>query len=272
MIETHKPTGSEIIMQAQYALQIRKDQAGDPVRCTSELRDLIGPPPIAFEKPPFRTPGYALAFGLGWITQEQERADRTAYQARRLRSLQTCHRYTLYERPRSAPPADSGAFVPAAAARIENDGNLTDGARRCARKVLEETYRRNRAGRVLEITVSYLAHGLGRCRRTIQRYLRQLEREGYIGVEVVRGARSRLCTGLVIYLLKPLFARHHRKVWPERARNPGATQESQNHRLIDLQDRTKARIPRRTHEPWPTRHAPGQCRRGAQAVPNHSRI
>jgi hypothetical protein len=231
--------------QAQCALQKRKEQVGDPATRTSELRDLIGPPPVAFGKPCYGTPGYALAFRLGWITQEQERADRAAWRARRERSLQTCHRYSLYERPRFGSPAESGAFVPAASARIENDRNLTDGARRCARKVLEETYRRNREARALEITVSYLAQGLGRCRRTIQRYLRLLEREGYIGVEIVKGQRSRLCTGLVIHLLGPLFPHHHKKKWPERLKESGATRESQNHRLKYLQQRTKTRIPRR---------------------------
>ncbi|MDW6022155.1 hypothetical protein SAZ10_10310 [Mesorhizobium sp. BAC0120] len=55
------------------------------------------------------------------------------------------------------------------------------------------TYRGDRTGRVLDTTVTYLA--LQRCRRTVQRYVRELQREGYIGVAVVAGHRSRLCTG-----------------------------------------------------------------------------
>jgi len=215
---------------------------------TAALRELVEPAPFAPRSGPgagFEIPSHAMEFRLGWIGEDEERADGQAYEARRQRSLQTCHRYALYERRRFAPPEETGAFVPAASARIENDRNLTDGARRCARKLLEETYRRNRAGRVLDITVSYLAKGLGRCRRTIQRYLRLLEREGYIGVEVVKGERSRLCTGLAIYLLGPVFPRHHRKKWPQRPANPGATQESQNQRFIDIRYRKAERIPRR---------------------------
>ncbi len=232
--------------QALRALQRGRAQAAAPASRTAELRDLIGPPPIPFDKPVYGTPSYALAFGLGWISEEEERADRAAYETRRERSLQTCHRHSLYERPRYQPPAESGAYVPAASARLEDDRNLTDGARRCARKVLEETYRRNREGRALEITVSYLAQGLGRCRRTIQRYLRLLEREGYIGVDVVKGGRSRLCTGLVIHLLGPLFPAHHKKRWPQRLKDSGATRESQNYRVIDLQRKSAARISRRS--------------------------
>ncbi len=91
-----------------------------------------------------------------------------------------------------ATSSDSGAYVPEMAARIDDDPNLTDGARRCARKLAELTYRANRSGRSLDVTVTYLMRALGKCRRTVQTYLRLLEREGYIRVEVVCGARSRM--------------------------------------------------------------------------------
>jgi hypothetical protein len=44
----------------------------------------------------------------------------------------------------AAPPKDSGAYAPKLAARLDDDPNLTDGARRCARKLAEYTYRRAR--------------------------------------------------------------------------------------------------------------------------------
>ena len=101
--------------------------------------------------------------------------------------------------------------------------NLTDGARRCARKIVEETYRRDRVERKLQVTVNYLAKTLGRSCRTIQRYLRQLEREGYLSIQVLASHRSRLCIGLVIQLLTPLFPRHHKDQWPKTHVKPGAT-------------------------------------------------
>lgn len=159
------------------------------------------------------------------------------------RSRQTCHRFTLYERPRFATPTDSGAYVPEMAARVEDDRNLTDGARRCARKLAEYAYRRDREGRAAEITVTYLMRALGRCRRSIQRYLRLLEREGYIRVDVVHGQRTRMCTGLVVQLLAPLFPRHHVDQWPAKLGIPGATQESQKKRFIDSTGAGLVRIP-----------------------------
>lgn len=150
---------------------------------------------------------------------------------RRRRSLQTCHRYRAQETERRPVRSDSGAYVPELAARLEDDPNLCDGARRCARKLAEETYRKDREGRSLAVTVTYLARALGRCRRTVQRYLRQLEREGYIAVDVIAGVRSRMCVGLVVRLCDPLIARHHLRKWPDTVRKPGATVESQKHRF-----------------------------------------
>jgi len=147
---------------------------------------------------------------------------------RRRRSLNTCHRYGRAERPRKAAPRASKAYVPELAARIEDDPNLTDGARRCARKLAELTYRQNREGRSLPVTVTYLAKALGRCRRTVQRYLRQLEREGYVAVDVVVSQRAHMCVGLVVRLLGTLLAAHHRDRWPGSLGNPGATAKSLN--------------------------------------------
>src|SRR5271170_3685039 len=63
---------------------------------------------------------------------------------RRQRSLQSCH-LPAEPNPWKAPPRDSGAYVPEMGERIENDPNLTDGARRCARKLVGYGYRKNRA-------------------------------------------------------------------------------------------------------------------------------
>ena len=71
---------------------------------------------------------------------------------------------------------------------------------------------------------------LGKSRRTVQRYLRQLERAGYISVQVIH-ARTRMCAGLFVALLAPLFPRHHRQKWPHKLIDPDAPRKSQNNRL-----------------------------------------
>lgn len=175
--------------------------------------------------------------------QTRNTRPRNEVNPRSLRSLRSCHRYAAPEIPDYVPPEDTGAFIPSASANIENDRALTDGARRCARKILEETYRRDRAGRRLKITVSYLAAGLGRSRRTIQRYLRQLESCGYITVEVLTGQVSRLCVGLRIRILGRMLPKHHREKWPEKPGKPGATSLSQKQSHKFTEGKEKAAVP-----------------------------
>jgi hypothetical protein len=150
---------------------------------------------------------------------------------RRERSLKHCHMPKAPKR-RHPSPSDSGAYVPELAARLDNDRNLTDGARRCARKLAEYIYRKDRNTCEAPITVKYLMKALGRCRRSVQRYLRQLEREGYIDVHVVPSERTRMCFGLIVRLLPPLLPKHRRHQWPEKAINPGATSKSQINRQV----------------------------------------
>jgi hypothetical protein len=174
---------------------------------------------------------------------------------RQLRSLRCCH---LPAEPSSRHPSphSTGAYTPELAARIDDDRNLTDGARRCARKLAEYIYRRNREGHTAEITVTYLVRALGRCRRTVQRYLRQLEREGYIAVEVVHTG-TRLCAGLMVKLLAPLFPRHG---WPQKLIKPDATSKSQNNRFRY----GYRQIPR---ESWALRCMDGVFRSLMQTIP-----
>ena len=161
-----------------------------------------------------------------------------------MRSLRACHLPSLYQKPRHAPPKDTGAYVPAASARLDNDRNLTDGARRCARKIMEETHRRDRKERKLLVNVGYLAKGLGRSRRTIQRYLAILEREGYLRTEVMSGHRSRMCIGLIVHLLAPLFPRHQRGSWAQRVGNPpkNLTDDGENRRKPDATSKSQNEI------------------------------
>ena len=156
MLKIYKQTESELMEEAERCLQRRFKASGGQI---TQGGDPTGP--------------------------QYDTAPPTS-EARRKRSLQTCHRPRLYESPRFDSPPESGAYVPELAARLDDDRNLTDGARRCGRKIAELTYRSNREERALEVTVTYLMKALGRCRRMVQRYLRLLEREGYIRSDVVK--------------------------------------------------------------------------------------
>jgi hypothetical protein len=85
---------------------------------TAALRELLGSAPDTFQKPTYNTPPYVMAPRCGWISAEEEAADRAAWEQRRCTSLQTCHRYSPYERLRAK---DSGDYVPELAARLDDD-------------------------------------------------------------------------------------------------------------------------------------------------------
>src|SRR5579859_6268145 len=61
------------------------------------------------------------------------------YLERRQRSLRACH-MPAQEKP-LASRRENGAYVPQLAARLDDDPNLSDGARRCARKIAEYVHR-----------------------------------------------------------------------------------------------------------------------------------
>lgn len=192
-----------------------------------ELKNIIGNKPEGWRKPVYGNLDYIIAWRMGWISDEDEKRDRAAYEIRRERSLKSCHTPSLHywrgdweecmERGVSTSrtmPHQTGAYVPEVPAHLLHDADLSDGARRCMMKILEETYRMNRDNRWLAITVPYLMKALSRSRRTIQNYLRLLELCGYISCEVLLNTATRMCNGLRINLMELAFAKHHRKKWP----------------------------------------------------------
>jgi len=145
---------------------------------------------------------------------------------RQLRALRTCH-LPREEQPLRAAHQTRG-YVPQLAEALDRDPNLTDGARRTGRIVAAYIHRRDRTGSA-DITVTFLMKATGRSRRTIQRHLRQLERAGYIAVQVIVAA-TRVCAGLTVELLAKILPAHG---WQRGSSiKPTAPRRSQNYRKI----------------------------------------
>lgn len=188
---------------------------------------------------------------------------------RRRRSLQTCHRPAL--KPAAVPyTRPSKAYVPQFSAQLLNDPGITDGARRCAIKLLELAYRKNRTERAFRGTVSYLAKALGRSERAVQIYLAQLRSRGYIRHEVITSERARMCIGIVVTLLKPIFARHHEREWPGQAWRagspavPGVNRFSENYSPDSKHRAGGMRLPVET---WTLRCCEGVFRAFMRTIP-----
>jgi len=202
------------------------------------LEAMVGDKPAGWRKPTYGNLDYIIAWRMGWISDTEEKQDRARYELRRARSLEYCSEPAL--RPwrgdwsedldfgitcRRRMPDITGGYIPEVPSHVLHDVDLSDGARRCLLKILEETYRNNREGRWLATTVPYLATALGRARRTIQYYLRLLEMCGYIGCEVIVSAQARMCNGLKITLTALAFPKHAQEAWPKRSDRSTSAQD-----------------------------------------------
>ena len=169
--------------------------------------------------PQYNTPEYWKAVNAGHISWEDAERAEKRYQDRRMRSLQTCHRYSMTERPRYEKP-NTGAYTPEMSVKVQRDKNLYRNAVFAALFLMEKAYRQARDTRTLRITVSYIAKGIDRSVSTVRRYLRSLEEEGYIRIDIVRHVATGMVACLEITLLKSMFPRHHKKQWPQRLEKP----------------------------------------------------
>lgn len=173
-------------------------------------------------KPTYNSLEYWQAVKAGRISWEQAEQDDAACNLRRHRSLQTCHRYNMTEKPRYDKPT-TRAYTPETSAAVDEDRNLNTNADKAARFLMRQAYQKARDTRKIRITVSYIAAALGRSSRTVRRYIRSLVEEGYIKVDIVRSNATGMVACLEVTLLATLFPDHHREKWPQIRRNPDRT-------------------------------------------------
>lgn len=224
-IKPSRPVANKI---ANAVAPIFRTTPAARVSALTEIAKLSGRKPEDWSKPKFGEFEYWLAHNCGWITDEELKADTDAFQAKRQLALETSHRFkmqrfTWEEGARYEEPADNGEYCPQINMKLVKDRNLTDSARRIAMFIMQKAYQDNRASRYIGMTVSYMMKGLSISRRTVQRSLTLLETRGYFRCEVAKGDQSRMCIGLIVHLLTPLFAKHHKERWPKHRRNPDAS-------------------------------------------------
>ncbi len=107
---------------------------------------------------------------------------------------------------------------------------------------MRHAYQRARDTRRVRITCSYIANALGRSVRTVRRYIRSLEEEGYIKVDIVRSTVTGMVACLEITLLAPLFPDHYKDKWPQSRINPDRTymSDKQSHIVYSKRENRKA--------------------------------
>lgn len=196
----------------------------------AETRAANARPPQGWRRPPYGTPEFWQAYGYGWISDEQaQEASRRAERARA--SLGT-----LARPPRRwgrAEPRETRQYANAMATTAARDNRLTPQA-----KALLQVLRA-RCGNGLETrtTKTTLADILSRHVRTIQRYIQELVRFGYITIETRTNERGSH-TGLIVRLCQKVLP-----FWKEDGRLAewleAAPQEPKSAYVLDFTGRTK---------------------------------
>lgn len=229
--------------RGRYLVPPPRAHTGQIPSLPREFLDMAGPRPEDWDKPEYGSTAYWLAHRLGWISDEEVQADKLAQHRRKERALQTSHRFR-WSRPPYPAPRETNEYVPEMSMKIVKDRNLTGSARRIVQFLMRHAYQDNRAGRSIALTVTFIMEGLQLSRRTVQRSLTLLESQGYIHCLVARGDRSRMCVGLLIELLRPLFPKHHQEKWPVRAVNAGASKSPYKQRIQVSIQKAQNKTPR----------------------------
>lgn len=168
-------------------------------------RDLAGPKPARWEKPPYGTPAYRRACDDGWISAEEAENDQRAHVARSELAKQH-HGVRAVRNPRLdyPHPPKSRQYVRSMATTWCHDRGLRGEAKALLPIIVAFCGR----GRHCDTTKSFLATRMMRSSRSILRYLTDLIERGYIKTEVRRNMRG-MDVGLRIWITQaalPFFA------------------------------------------------------------------
>lgn len=233
-----RPNRAKLLAQAKLIGQVlpadrisNRNVSIGRVNSLLEIAKLAGEKPNEWQKPAYGEFDYHLAHNCGWIDDEEFRRDTENFRIKRRRALGSSSRFSSDRYGWGTQPrfevAEARDYVPQISMKVVNDRNLTDSARRIVMFIMRHVYQDARAERFIGMTVSFIMEGLALSRRTVQRCLTLLETLGYLRCEVATGAETKMCVGLIINLLSPLFPEHHKKKWPKHRTKSGASSLSQ---------------------------------------------
>jgi len=190
-------------------------------------------PPAGWKKPVYGTPDYHRAMGWGWISPEEAAQDAERRERARRAAGTRAAPPARHERP---APVDSWQFAQGMATTAARDDRLTPQA-----KALLQVLRA-RAGKGTETRTckTTLASIMRRSTRSIQRYIAELVRFGYI-VTKTRIGRRGLYTGLIISITEKVLP-----FWASRS-SWQAWQAAQPCEVLAFPDRTEMSPKKKTN-------------------------
>jgi hypothetical protein len=196
------------------ALEARKSGPSEEMQAIAaryaarrEMASRSHPRPAHWMKPAYGSQQYRYALSMGWITDDEQRADHDQHQKRRQRAKESAGKRGSDPGRWSNPaPPESRQYGADYSTEAARDSRLTMGAKALLQII------RARCGRTMQtaFTKGTMANLIGRSTRTVQRYIAELERFGYIKTEIRRGWGG-LHSGLIVMIsekVRPFYARH----------------------------------------------------------------
>lgn len=196
--------------------------------------------PSGYERPAFNTPQYWRDCAQGWISDEEQRKDHADFESRRRRALDSKHNKASapHRHDRSAPRV-SKQFSKPMSTQAARDDRLTPQSKALLQVLVARTGR----GRYTDTTKTTLGVIMNRCPRSIQRYVQELIKFGYIRTQTRKSRRTGFFIGLRVWIMnsvRPFFAREDTNYdpenWWEQARNPRKSVETEES-LTKVKDR-----------------------------------
>ena len=188
--------------------QLRREVEADLAR-TRQIREELDrlknrqpTPPRDWEKPSYASEDYWQARYLGWITEEEAHRDSLNFQIKRTRAIDSKDNHSPAPSRHARPePCPSRQWMRSMATTAARDDRLTPQAKALLQVI------RARCGRDKDTTTTKttLADIMSRCPRSIQRYLQELARFGYIQTRTLKARITGLYTGLRIRITEKVL-------------------------------------------------------------------
>ncbi len=152
--------------------------------------------------PSFNTPEYWQALSRGQISWEQAARDEGACEQRRKRARDSKHnKAALLNRHMRPAPHESKQFAKPMATTAARDDRLTPQAKALLQIIVARTGKE----RMTDTCKTTLGIIINRCPRSVQRYLGELVKFGYIRTQIKKSRRSGLYTGLRIWIMNSVL-------------------------------------------------------------------
>ena len=189
--------------------------------------------PIAYERPTYNTPQYWRDFSRGWVSDQEARADEAAVAIKRKRALDSKYNQAAPpHRHDRAAPQHTKQFSKPMSTQAARDDRLTPQSKALLQVIVARTGK----GRFTDTTKTTLGKIMNRCPRSIQRYVQELVKFGYIRTQTRKSRRTGFFIGMRIWIMNsvlPFFVEQNPTydagAWLnlfDSRRNPEETKES----------------------------------------------